>query len=138
MKSVRMAAVLLVVTLVAVVANSFAVRGMIGGIIERVESAENDEYEEIFKDFKDMETYVSLTVDHEDMMNIELAFAELIGAVQAGDEESVTVIKSRLKYSLEHLRRLSGINIESRERLRYRRSAQWYRTDSSRTQRPRV
>ena len=113
MKSVRMAAVLLVATLVAVVANSFAVRGMIGGIIERVESAENDEYEEIFKDFKDMEAYVSLTVDHEDMMKIELAFAELIGAVQAGDEESVTVIKSRLKYSLEHLRRLSGINIES-------------------------
>ncbi len=113
MKSVRIAAVLLVLTLVAVVVNSIAVRWMIGHLIESVEVAETNEYEQIFEEFKRMEAYISLTVDHEDMMNIELAFAELIGAVKAGDEDSVTVIKSRLKCSLEHMRRLSGINIES-------------------------
>lgn len=113
MKSVKMAAVLLVLTLAAVVANSIAVRNMIGGIVEDVKVADASKYEQIFEDYKRMEAYISLTVDHEDMMNIELAFAELTGAVRAEDEESVTVIKNRLIYSLEHLRRLSGINIES-------------------------
>lgn len=113
MKSVRIAAVLLVLVVAAVVANAIAVRNIIGGILHEVEIASEDEYGKIFEHYKNIETYVSLSVDHEDMMNIELAFAELIGAVDAGDEESVAVVKSRLKYSLEHLRRLSGINIDS-------------------------
>ena len=113
MKSVRIAAVLLLATLVAVVINAIAVRSIISGILDEVETAEDGDYTEIFEHFKDIETYVSLSVDHEDMMNIELAFAELIGAVEANDEQSATAIKSRLKHSLEHLRRLSGINIDS-------------------------
>ena len=113
MRSVRIAAVLLLATLVAVVINAIAVRSTIGGILDEVEAAEDGDYTEIFEHFKDIETYVSLSVDHEDMMNIELAFAELIGAVEAGDEQSAIAIKSRLKHSLEHLRRLSSINIDS-------------------------
>ncbi len=113
MKSVRIAAVLLALTLVAVVINAIAVRNIISGLLDDIEEAEANEYEDIFNHFKDIESYVSLSVDHEDMMNIELAFAELIGAVEVGDDKSVAAIKSRLKYSLEHMRRLSGINIDS-------------------------
>lgn len=113
MKNVRIAGVLLTLTLVAVVINAIAVRSIIGGILDEVETAEAEDYTEIFDKFKSMETYISLSVDHEDMMNIELAFAELIGAVEADDEKTATVVKSRLKHSLEHLRQLSGINIDS-------------------------
>ena len=72
MKSVRIAAVLLVVVIAAVVANAIAVRNIIGGILYEVENASEDKYEEIFEHYKSIETYVSLSVDHEDMMNIEL------------------------------------------------------------------
>ena len=46
-------------------------------------------------------------------MNIELGFAELIGMAKVGDSEGAQVTKSRLKYSLEHLKRLAGMNIDS-------------------------
>ena len=113
MKSVRIAAVVLMLTILLVVANSFVVRELIDGVIEDVESAAPQEYEEIFANFKRIEKYISLSVDHEDMMDIDLAFAELIGMVKVGDSEGAEVTKSRLRYSLEHLRRLSGMNIDS-------------------------
>ena len=100
-------------TILLVVANSFVVRELIDGVIEDVESAAPQEYEEIFANFKRIEKYISLSVDHEDMMDIDLAFAELIGMVKVGDSEGAEVTKSRLRYSLGHLRRLSGMNIDS-------------------------
>ena len=113
MKSVRIAALILSVTVLAVTANAIAVRWIISEITDDVSRAEAGEYAEIFEHFKRVEKYVSLTVDHEDMMNIELAFAELVAMVEEGDEDGVAVTKSRLKYSLEHLRRISGLNIDS-------------------------
>lgn len=113
MRSVRIAAVILLVVVVAVVANAIMLRRVIDGIVREVECAENDGYTEVFEHYKRLESYISLSVDHEDMMNIELAFAELVAMVEAGDDDGITVTKSRLKYSLEHLRRLSGLNIDS-------------------------
>ena len=113
MKSVRIAAVVLVLTVLLVVGNSIVVRELIDGVIEDVETAGPEEYGDIFANFKRIEKYISLTVDHEDMMNIELGFAELIGMGEVGDEEGAQVTKSRLKYSLEHLKRLAGMNIDS-------------------------
>jgi hypothetical protein len=51
-------------------------------------------------------------VSHSDLSEIEGAFAELIGAAEAKDEESVIIAKSRLTNALMHLRRLSIIGIE--------------------------
>ena len=113
MKSVRIAAVVLVLTVLLVIGNSIVVRELIDGVIEDVETAGPEEYRDIFENFKRIEKYISLTVDHEDMMNIELGFAELIGMGEVGDEEGAQVTKSRLKYSLEHLKRLAGMNIDS-------------------------
>ena len=100
-------------TVLLVVANSFVVRELIDGVIDDVENATSEEYEDIFENFRRIEKYISLTVDHEDMMDIDLSFAELIGMAKVGDNEGAEVTKSRLRYSLEHLRRLSGMNIDS-------------------------
>ena len=113
MRSVRIAAVILTVTVLAVILNAIGVRLVIDGITADVEAAEADGYAEVFERFKKMEVYVSLSVDHEDMMNIELAFAELVAMAEGGDTEGAEVTKSRLTYSLEHLKRLSGLNIDS-------------------------
>ena len=113
MRSVRIAAVILTITVLAVILNAIGVRLVIDGIVADVEAAEADGYAEVFERFKKMEVYVSLSVDHEDMMNIELAFAELVAMAETGDAEGAEVTKSRLTYSLEHLKRLSGLNIDS-------------------------
>lgn len=69
--------------------------------------------EELFDDFKKLETYISLTVSHNDLMSIEDSFSEFVGYLSVGDIDGAQVTKSRLINALEHLRRLSGINIDS-------------------------
>ncbi len=75
------------------------------GILERVTA--------LYRDFRAEERYISLTVNHDDLTNIEEAFAELIGAAEAGDDEQFVITKSRLEDALTHLGRLSGVNLDS-------------------------
>lgn len=67
----------------------------------------------LYEDFKKKETFISLTVNHEDLTNIEESFSEIIGYLSVGDVDGARVIKNRLLDSLEHLRRLSGFNIDA-------------------------
>ena len=72
-----------------------------------------DKAERLFEEFKKKESYISLTVSHDDLTNIENSFVDLIGYLSVEDVENAKVAKSRLIHSLEHLRRLSGINIDA-------------------------
>jgi hypothetical protein len=67
----------------------------------------------LFEKYRSEESYVSLTVNHDDLTNIEDIFAELIGNLSVNDIDGARVTKNRLLRSLEHLRRLSGINLDS-------------------------
>ena len=68
---------------------------------------------ELYEDFKKRETFISLTVNHEDLTNIEESFSEIIGCLSVGDADGARITKNRLLDSLEHLRRLSGFNIDA-------------------------
>lgn len=68
---------------------------------------------ELYETFKKKETFISLTVNHEDLTNIEESFSEIIGYLSIGDADGARVTKNRLLDSLEHLRRLSGFNIDA-------------------------
>lgn len=68
---------------------------------------------DVFENFKDAEAYISITVSHDDLTNIEDGFAELVGYLRVEDTEGAKVVKNRLINSLEHLRRLSGFNFDS-------------------------
>ena len=120
MKTVYVAAILLAVTLIAVVINSRVLKWMINDIADEVMAAEErdaeaafKEYTEIFEKYKKKSSYISLTVNHEDLTDIENSFAEIIGAAKSGDIDGVITIKSRLVSALKHLGRLSGINPDS-------------------------
>ena len=120
MRTVRIAFVLLFITLFSVVANSIALTGIITDIRDKVKAAPDDttdaaydEYSEIYSEYNEYSSYISLTVNHEDLRDIENSFAEIIGAAKADDTEALLTIKSRLIGALEHLRRLSGINLDS-------------------------
>ena len=71
------------------------------------------EAEAIFSIYEKREKYISLTVSHEDLTNIENAFVDMIGYLSVADTDNALVAKSRLIYSLEHLRRLSSISFEA-------------------------
>lgn len=65
------------------------------------------------KAFYEKELFISLSVSHEDLENVEDLIAEMNGAVSAGDEEAALIAKSRLENALLHLGRLSSVNWES-------------------------
>lgn len=72
-----------------------------------------EEVSALYDAFAKDERYISLSVNHDDLTNIEESFAEMIGAAKAGDKEQFTVVKSRLEDAFSHLGRLSGINPDS-------------------------
>ena len=67
----------------------------------------------IFDKFKEREAYISLTVSHDDLTNIEDGFAELIGYLSVDDKDGAEVTKYKLENALLHLQRLSGFNIDA-------------------------
>ena len=120
MKLVKIAYAIFFGTLVLVVLNSVILRSLISDTITAVAGAEEQdtqkaeiEYSQIYEKFKSKETYIAITVNHEDMTNIEDAFSEVVGAAEAGDREGMITAKNRLIDALRHLKRLSGINIDS-------------------------
>ena len=119
MKVVKIAVILLICSATFVVANSLILSSIIDSILDEVNTKDADidetkeKYEKIYSSFEEKMTYISLTVNHEDLTSVTESFAELIGALEAGDEDAFITVKSRLTSSLEHIRRLSGINIDS-------------------------
>ena len=120
MKSVRFAYLILFLLSAAVIINSIAIGNVIENLKNDVEAAEEEdmakakaEYEALYKKYKRYEPYVSLTVDHDDLSNLEDGFSEIIGAARADDSAALITAKSRLCDCLGHIKRLSGINIES-------------------------
>ena len=120
MKVVKIAYTILSLSLVIVVINCFILGKIITNVTDMVEKVQvedceelKEELERIYAFFKKRESYIALTVSHDDLTNIEDAFAEMIGAAEAADTDSVTIAKSRLLDALGHLKRLSGLNIDS-------------------------
>lgn len=120
MKSVRFAYLILSLLFAAVIINSVAVGRVIDGLYNEVSAAEEEdmalareEYEALYKKYKRYELYVSLSVDHDDLSNLEDGFSEIIGAARADDSTALITAKSRLTDCLNHIKRLSGINIDS-------------------------
>lgn len=120
MKPVKIAICVFLFLTVTVAANSLYITHLTKGFSEELNSVQIDtdenleeKFETIFKRFKKWERYISITVSHDDLTNIEESFADIIGAAKAGNKNDVERIKSRLVDSLLHLGRLSGINIDS-------------------------
>jgi hypothetical protein len=120
LKSTKFAVTVLILLIVAITANSLYISHLTDKFAERIDGVAEDDTEKahkeleiIFKDFRKAEKYISLTVSHDDLTNIEDCFSEIIGAAKAGSTKEIIIVKSRLRDSLEHLGRLSGFNLDS-------------------------
>lgn len=104
--------------IVTVFVNSFVVSYNIDRLTEAIETAPDDAsdseiYNEIFEDYLRREKYLALSISHSDLHAIEDSLAELIGAVAAGDDDTLIIAKSRVIRALSHIKRLAGVNIDS-------------------------
>ena len=107
------AVVALAVILVFVGVNTYIVNARIGNIIDEVEaSGSYEDAARVREKFMRCERYISITVSHDDLTNIEDLFSEYEAELRE-DSDDAEITKSRLINALSHLRRLSGINIDS-------------------------
>ena len=121
MKVKVLSAVLLLLVVGATAINTCVLMRRIDGITEAAQRLNTEESAVLaeenakiaFADFKREEEYLSLTVNHDDLSDIEGLFSEMIGQLSVLDREGAEVTKNRLIDALSHLRRLSGFNISS-------------------------
>lgn len=118
MKSLIFSCITAAVLIIFVFVNSFVVGFNIDKMVQAIESAPNDcqsaeIYKQLFDDYKRREKYIALSVSHSDLLGIEDSFAEILGAIEANDEETLTIQKSRIIKALAHIKRLAAVNFDS-------------------------
>ncbi len=121
MKVKILAAVILILVLLASALNTHFLLHSIDKIETSVEALSfeasanesKSEAEALFESYKKAEGFLSLTVSHNDLTDIESFFSEMIGYLSVSDKDGAKMAKSRLIDALAHLRRLSGVNISS-------------------------
>ena len=119
MKQKIIAVVLLLIVISFVTVNTIIIDKQIYDMIKEVKGIETDsasakdKSREIFGKFKRMETFIGLTVNHDDITNIEDCFVEMVGYLSIGNGDEAEVVKNRLTNSLEHLRRLSTFTFDA-------------------------
>ncbi|MBE6644362.1 MAG: DUF4363 family protein [Ruminococcaceae bacterium] len=120
MRAVRFAVICLFTVFVSIIGNSIYISKTTEKFADAIKEIDTNNLEmtsnklkEIYASFKKAERFISITVSHDDLTNIDESFSDIIGAAEAGMKTSVITIKSRLEDALRHLGRLSGINLES-------------------------
>ena len=115
------AIVIIVLVLSSSALNTLFLHNEIQRLISLTESLKPDEppesaladAEELRVEFMKVEKIMSITVNHNDLTDIEEIFSEMIGYLKVEDYDGARVAKSRLEDALKHLRRLTGLNIDA-------------------------
>ena len=119
---IKITAIVIIVLVVSSSAlNTLFLHNEIQRLISLTESLKPDEppesaladAEELRDEFMKVEKIMSITVNHNDLTDIEEIFSEMIGYLKVEDYDGARVAKSRLEDALKHLRRLTGINIDA-------------------------
>ena len=120
MRAVIWASVMLFLVIAFITTNTVIIRSMLNETIKEVDDIKildaksaGAKFTVCYEKFKKRERYINLSVTHSDIAEIEASFAEIIGAASANNLEEMIITKNRLINSLEHLRRISGINSNS-------------------------
>ena len=120
MKEKIFAVVMIVLTIAAVAFNTIFLHKDMDKIYDEVNNIDFSDGIQAFENaksaynlFRKKEMFLGLTVNHDDLSNIEDCFSEMIGYLSVDDIDGAVVTKSRLTDALGHLRRLSGLNIDA-------------------------
>ena len=119
MKEKIISITLLISVAVFSAANTFVLNKEITKTIDKLSVLQLNEEEAekntqaIYSEYRKTQKYMSITVSHEDLTSIEDCFVQMIAYLSIDDIQNAEVTKSRLISYLEHLRRLSGLNIDA-------------------------
>ncbi len=118
MKVIIFSYIILALVIVIVVVNSLLISHNIDIIIEKLKNipdkaSQKEDYKKLFDEYMKAQHFFAITVNHDDLTNIEGDFYEILGAAEADDDDALKIAKSRLIGSLAHLKRLTAINIDS-------------------------
>ena len=119
MNSIRISYIVLILCVSFVCANGFYLNYITDELCERAEEIDVDaegakaSAEELYSFFDKHQRLISITVSHDDLRDIDDAMCELIADLDFKDTDGAKITKSRLCGSLRHLKRLSGLNIDS-------------------------
>ena len=120
MRAVKISSAVLILLLAAVILNSVYISKITENFADKIQDTNTEDLKVaaeslkgVREEFKKAEKFISITVSHDDLTNIEEGFADIIGAAEAGMRVDVITIKSRLEDALRHLGRLSSINFDS-------------------------
>ena len=119
MSSVKISYIVLILCICFVIGNGFYLNYITDELYERAESITVDAIdareraEELYSFFDKHQRLISITVSHDDLRDIDDEMCELVGALRVNDADGAEITKSRLCGSLRHLKRLSGLNIDS-------------------------
>ena len=117
-----LAVVILFLTVGFVCINTLMLERTIDGYLGEVEALVTDGEEhaksakgarDLYERFSKSERYISLTVSHEDLTNVEAGFTDLISYLELGMSEEATAAKNRLEDALRHLGRLSVFSFDA-------------------------
>jgi hypothetical protein len=117
-----LAVVILFLTVGFVCINTLLLERTIDGYLGEVEALVTDGEElaksakgarDLYERFSKSERYISLTVSHEDLTNVEAGFTDLISYLELGMSEEATAAKNRLEDALRHLGRLSVFSFDA-------------------------
>lgn len=118
MTAKRIALVIMTITVSFVIVNTIVLNICIRKFHEMVSKCDfstktgESEFYSAAEYYKKRYWFISLTVNHNDLGEVEGLISEIRGYIEIADKEGATVTKSRLVGSIEHLRRLVGINID--------------------------
>ncbi len=118
--AVKASYIILIILIFAVVGNIFFINKTVEEIYEISSEGTDDtveslkiKFDKIQELYDKKELFISLSVSHDDLTDIETSLSEINGAIKAEDFKAAIIAKSRFENALLHLGRLSSLNIES-------------------------
>ena len=119
MKEKLLATILLICILAAVTLNTLMIDRKIGMLYKSLADLDisnqdsQNSLQNIANEYQRTKGLISVTVSHDDLTSIDECFIELAGYMKSSDFVEAEITKNRLMFYLNHIRRLSGFNIDS-------------------------
>ena len=114
--NVRIAVAILLLLLILATANVLISEYMLKNLsqdLEEISVGESEKAKDLAHRFSRCAFFLSITVNHDDLENVEELFVELAAIAGTDDAAEMETLKSRLISVLRQIRRLCGIGIDS-------------------------
>ena len=115
-RDIAVAVTIIVMLFLSAIANALICSNRLdelGALVGEIESGDIAAADRVSERFTKIALFISITVNHDDLEDAEVCVIEFQEAVNSEDDAALRLAKSRLISAIGHLKRLSGISIDS-------------------------